>query len=131
MRLDDGAFTNLRALARALRCGRIVLRIRRSAVAHGVVLLVEGHLAAEWADLLDRESRELIRSGLDVVLDLSGVVFVSPFGIEVLSRLSHSGVEIVRCPPLIADVLGYEGIEVGRDTGEKIDGVVPSNEEPQ
>ena|SRR5215813_1335251 len=119
-------------LACALRYGRDVLRIRRNdAMADGAVLLVEGHLAAEWADLLLRESLELIQSDLAVVLDLSGVVFVSPFGVEVLSRLSRAGVRIIGCPPLIADVLGYEGIEVGRYIEEKIDEAVPPSHEPQ
>ena len=92
-----------------------VLRIRREDIdAHEVNLIVQGRVFAEWADLLERECEESIRSGFHVVLDLSDVVSISRSGIGVLGRLVRAGVRITRCPPLIAAMLEHEGIPAGR-----------------
>ena len=54
-----------------------MLRIQRTDVmVHRVVLLLQGYIVVEWAELLERECEELIRSGLRVVLDLSEVAFI-------------------------------------------------------
>jgi len=103
-----------------------VLRILRQEVeTHWVVLILQGRIAAEWAGVLERECQELSRSDLLVALDLSGVVFIGRSGLEVLGRLSRTGVEIMGCSPLIADMLEQEGIEVGRTIEETNDGEVP------
>jgi len=100
-----------------------VLRILRDDVeADRVVLILQGHIVAEWADLLERECLELSRSGLRVALDLSGVVFISRSGVEVLGRLARAGVGIVACSPLVADMLEQEGLDVGRDLRDPDDG---------
>jgi len=99
-----------------------MLRIqRKNREAHRVSLVLQGHLAAEWAELLERECLESSRSGLSVSLDLAGVVFVSLSGLEVLGRLARSGVGIIACPPLIADMLEQDGIEVERELPEGSD----------
>jgi anti-anti-sigma regulatory factor len=82
--------------------------------ARGVVLVLQGHILLEWAELLEHECEELLRSGRRVVLDFSRVIFVGRTGFETLKRLSRAGVEIVGCPPLLADMLEHEGIAVGR-----------------
>lgn len=93
-----------------------VLRILRNDVdAHRVFLVLQGHIAGEWAALLERECEELTRSGLQVALDLSGVIFIGRSGLEVLGRLGLAGVGIFDCPPLIADMLEQEGIAVVRN----------------
>ena len=80
-----------------------------------MVLTLQGHIVAEWAEVLERECLEARRAGLRVVLDLSGVSFVGCSGIDVLGRLERAGVvTIVGCPPLIAETLEQDGIEVGR-----------------
>jgi anti-anti-sigma regulatory factor len=86
--------------------------------AHTVVLMLQGRIAAEWADLLERECEELGRSGFRVVLDLSEVVFIGRSGVEVLRRLGQAGVRIVDCMPLIAAMLEQEGIA---STGDSAD----------
>ena len=107
-----------------------VLRIQRNDVdAHRVVLQLEGHIAAEWADLLERECLILIRSGLGVVLDLSAVVFIGRSGLESLGRLGLDGVGVIGCSPLIADMLEEEGIELDQNVGDTNDGTVPGNHE--
>jgi anti-anti-sigma regulatory factor len=88
-----------------------VLRIQRDERdAHTVALLLQGRIAAEWADLLERECEELTRSGFRVVLDLSDVVFIGRSGLEALGRLGQAGVGIVGSSPLIAAMLEQEGI---------------------
>jgi anti-anti-sigma regulatory factor len=92
-----------------------MLRIRRDNVdAHRVILVLEGHILLEWAELLEHECEELTRSGVHVVLDFSQVFFIGRTGLEVLTRLSRAGVEIFGCSPLIADTLEAEGIAASR-----------------
>lgn len=103
-----------------------MLRILRfDVVADWVVLILQGRIAGEWADLLERECLDLIQSGLRVVLDLSGVDLIGRSGLEVLGRLGRAGVRISGCTPLIADTLEQEGIEVDRSTGDTADEKVP------
>jgi anti-anti-sigma regulatory factor len=92
-----------------------VLRIQRSDVnADTVTLLLHGRIIAEWADLLERECAELMRSKSLVTLDLSEVMFISRFGIEALSRLDRAGAQVTGCTPLFAAMLEQEGIAVRR-----------------
>ena len=92
-----------------------MLRILRIEVeSPWVVLILQGQIVAEWAELLEAECLRLGRSGLRVVLDLSGVGFMGRSGLEALGRLSQAGVVIAGCSPLIADMLEEEGIEVKR-----------------
>lgn len=92
-----------------------MLRILRIDVeAPWVVLILQGQIVAEWAAFLESECLELSRSGLRVVLDLSGVIFIGLTGLKVLGRLNGKGVGIAGCSPSIADMLEEEGIEVNR-----------------
>jgi anti-anti-sigma regulatory factor len=103
-----------------------VLRVvRHDRGAHRVVLNLEGRIVMEWADMLEEECRVLIRSGYRVVLDLSGVNFIGPRGVDVLSRLGWAGIEIEGCSPLIADLLEQEGIAVTRKIEDMNDRPVP------
>ena len=86
--------------------------LRVDVEAHRVVLILQGQIVNEWADALQRECLDLGRAGLRAELDLTGVVFISRTGFEVLGRLFRSGVEIVACSPLIADMLEQEGVHV-------------------
>ena len=79
---------------------------------HRVNLMLQGSIVAAWADLLERECLERIRSGFRVVLDLQGVVFIGRSGLEVLGRLGRAGVRIVGCSALFAAMLEQEGIAV-------------------
>jgi anti-anti-sigma regulatory factor len=103
-----------------------MLRIQRDDVdAHRVILVLQGHIIAEWADLLERECAELSRSGFHVALDFSGVVFIGRSGFDALSRLSRAGVPIIGCSQLIADVLRQEGIAASGDFEDANDESVP------
>jgi anti-anti-sigma regulatory factor len=79
------------------------------------VLKLEGNVRGEWADLLESECAELLRTWDVVSLDLAGVGFVDRAGLQVLGRLHRAGVEI-RCPcGPVASVLEGEGISVTDD----------------
>jgi hypothetical protein len=79
--------------------------VRNELDARRAVLILEGRIVGAWAEVLEHECREAIRSG-----------FRS--GVEVLGRLDASGVGIGGCSPLIADMLEHEGIDVTRSNGE-------------
>jgi len=92
-----------------------VLRIQRYDVnARTVSLVLQGRIVAEWADLLERECAELMRSQLRVVLDFSEVVFIGRYGVKALGRLGRAGAQVIGCTPLIAAMLEQEGIAVRR-----------------
>jgi anti-anti-sigma regulatory factor len=92
-----------------------MLRIGHNDVgAHQVILVLEGNILLEWAELLETECDELLRSGRRVALDFAGVVFIGRTGFQALTRLSRAGVEIVGCSPLIAYMLEQEGIAASR-----------------
>ncbi len=94
----------------------MTLRItRRKASRSRATLVLEGKVAAEWADLLERECSGLLRSRLAVILDLAGVTFVDRAGVRTLGRLSRKGIEIVCCRGPVASVLEGEGIRVTQD----------------
>jgi anti-anti-sigma regulatory factor len=103
-----------------------MLRILRFTLnSHRVVLILQGLIVAEWADLLEGECLELRQSGLHVALDLSRVTFIGRSGLEVLCRLAHSGVRIKGCSPLVADMLEQEGLKVDRMAEDVNDRTVP------
>jgi anti-anti-sigma regulatory factor len=78
-------------------------------------LRLEGSVVAEWADLLESECLDLLRSRGAVSLDLTGVRFVDQTGLAVFGRLSRAGVEIHCQSRLIASVLEGEGVRVTVD----------------
>jgi anti-anti-sigma regulatory factor len=94
----------------------VTLRITRKKGSRSrATLVLEGKIAAEWAALLERECSDLLRSRLEVSLDLAGVVFVDRAGVQALGRLSRKGVEIVCRRGPVASVLEGEGIRVTQD----------------
>ena len=88
--------------------------VQKNVDAHQVILALEGHILLGWAELLERECVELLRSGRRVALDFSHVGFIGRAGVEALTRLGRAGVEMVGCSPLIADILELEGLTASR-----------------
>ena len=80
----------------------------------GRVLVLQGRLVTGWVEVLERECAEAGRSGQRVALDLSAVTYVSRAGLAALVRLCRRDVGILACPPLIAQMLEQEGIDMGR-----------------
>jgi len=103
-----------------------MLRILRDDLeGHRVILILQGRIVDEWAEVLESECFDLTRSGHHVALDLSGVVFIGRIGLEALERVSRAGVEIKGCSPLIADMLEQEGIRAGRNIADMNDRTLP------
>ena len=97
-----------------------MLRIQRNDTnGRTVILLLQGRIVAEWANLLERECVELMRSDVRVVLDLGEVVFIGRAGLEALTRLDRAGAKVIGCTPLIAAMLEQEGIKTVRTRKEK------------
>jgi hypothetical protein len=83
-----------------------MLRITRLAESpSSVMLLLEGHIRSQWIDQLESEVYACQRARQQVVLDFGGVNFVSPAGIELLRRLRGTGVQFLRCPAIVTDLL--------------------------
>ena len=100
----------------------MVLRITQNESDAGAILRLEGRLLWEWAALLERECAELLSTGNQLSLDLSGVTFVDRAGVEALRRLSQAGAMIL-CPSgPVASVLEEAGIRVGLDADGAGDG---------
>ena len=95
--------------------------LRTDAVDSQVTLIIQGHVVAECADLLEQECWAASRAGARVALDLSGVVFIGRSGFQALMRLSRAGIAVVACTPLIADALAQEGIAVDQISKEHPD----------
>src|SRR5438552_17786759 len=75
-------------------------------------LKVEGRIVGEWSDLIERELATRPAAGVE--LDLSEATYIDPRGIEILRRLSASGVRVVGDSPLIADILKSGGWQLAR-----------------
>jgi len=99
--------------------------VRQDIDARRIALVLHGRIVGGWAEVLEHESREAILAGFRVVLALTGVVYIGRSGVETLRRLAASGVEIIGCSPLIADMLEHEGIDVERNPGDASDASVP------
>lgn len=71
----------------------------------GVRIHVEGRMVSPWLELLETECHRALEGEGPVTLDLSGVTYVGPPGVEVLRRLVEVGARLERVPGLIAEML--------------------------
>ena len=70
-----------------------------------MTLKVEGQIVGEWAGALERECAALLAQGTQVLLDLSGLIYVDGDGVLVLRTLSSAGVVMINCAPIIQGLL--------------------------
>lgn len=90
-----------------------MMRITRSKLSDGRTRLkLEGSLIGQWAALLAAEGAGLLRSGVQVSLDLMEVDFVDRLGVEALRHLGREGVELLCRHGAVACVLEGEGVPV-------------------
>jgi anti-anti-sigma regulatory factor len=83
-----------------------MLRLTRTTrLPHEVILLLEGQIVAEWVELLEAECLTLLRSDQNVLLDLSQVSYVDRRGARLLRDLAARSVQLINCPPLVADLV--------------------------
>lgn len=82
--------------------------LRLTRVAHGtdgVTLFVEGAVVSQWGEFLANECAAAQGAGQRVYLDLAGVTYVDAQSAQVLRRLVPAQVGVLRCAPLIEEIL--------------------------
>jgi ABC-type transporter Mla MlaB component len=72
------------------------------------VILIEGRLVGEWADLLEEEYRRILKTAGQVELDISAVTDVDSRGVLVLRRLRQEAVVLRGLSPLMLALLSEE-----------------------
>lgn len=70
-----------------------------------VSLRLEGHLTGDGITLLRQECHELLETSHTVVIDLSGLTYVSPAGLGILAAFEAGGIELRNGSPLVRDLL--------------------------
>jgi anti-anti-sigma regulatory factor len=89
-----------------------MLRLTRTALdSSGVVLKAEGQIVGDWVALLASECRELLATERRVVLDLSDVSYLDRRAVRVLRELTRDSLGLVKCPPLIEELLTEDAVE--------------------
>ena len=83
-----------------------MLRLTRTTrLPHEVILLLEGQIVAEWVELLEAECLTLLQTDQQVLLDLSRVSYLDRRAARLLRDLAARSVQLINCPPLVADLL--------------------------
>lgn len=83
-----------------------MLRIRRvDDNPSETTLHVEGRIVSEWVAVLEDQCRHALRAPRRVRLDLAGVTFVDPRGVELLRRLPGERLTVVNCSELVDALL--------------------------
>ena len=83
-----------------------MLRLTRTTrFPHEVILLLEGQIVAEWVELLEAECLTLLQTDQQVLLDLSRVSYLDRRGARLLRDLAARSVQLINCPPLVADLV--------------------------
>jgi anti-anti-sigma regulatory factor len=67
--------------------------------------LLEGQIVAEWVELLEAECLTLLRTDQNVLLDLSRVSYLDRRAARLLRNLAARSVQLINCPPLVADLV--------------------------
>jgi anti-anti-sigma regulatory factor len=83
-----------------------MLRLTRTTrLPHEVIVLLEGQIVAEWVELLEAECLTLLQTDQRVLLDLSRVSYLDRRGARLLRDLAARSVQLINCPPLVADLV--------------------------
>ena len=75
-----------------------------------ITLKLEGRIAGQWVDELERECEKQLETHKKLVLDVFGVTFVDDRGIRMLMSVGGDRVELIRCSLFISELLRTEGI---------------------
>ena len=82
--------------------GSMMMRITIADERAGFATLkVEGRIAADWVELLEREIQTFLRQGKHLFLDFSAVTVIDSPAADMLKRLRAHDVEVVNCPSLL------------------------------
>jgi ABC-type transporter Mla MlaB component len=71
-------------------------------------LKVEGVVTQTTLPVLDQELHRVLDEGVRIQLDFRDVVYLDAAGLELIRRLPHHRIEIVKCSPLIRELLSKE-----------------------
>ena len=83
-----------------------MLRLTRTTgLPHEAIVLLEGQIVAEWVELLEAECLTLLQTDQQVLLDLSRVSYLDRRAARLLRDLAARSVQLINCPPLVADLL--------------------------
>jgi hypothetical protein len=83
-----------------------MLRLTRTTrLPNEVVLMLEGQIVAEWVGLLEAECQQLLGTDQLLLLDLSGVSYIDRRAARLLRALSARSVQLIHCPPLVAELV--------------------------
>jgi anti-anti-sigma regulatory factor len=83
-----------------------VLRITRIDIGRGVTALrLEGRVTELELEMLHETSAECLRENRRLVLDLSGVLFVSLEGAAAIRHLQERGIVLEGCSPFVRELL--------------------------
>ncbi|HET7468513.1 MAG TPA: STAS domain-containing protein [Gemmatimonadales bacterium] len=86
-----------------------MLRLTRTTrLPHEVVVLLEGQIVAEWVELLEAECLTLLQTDQQVLLDLSRVSYLDRRAARLLRDLAARSVQLINCPPLVADLVSED-----------------------
>lgn len=69
------------------------------------IMKLEGRIVSEWIKVVESEGQNMLAQGQTISLDLSGVSFVAPEGVNMIRGLLHKGCALVNCPLFIQKVL--------------------------
>jgi anti-anti-sigma regulatory factor len=72
---------------------------------HRVLLRLEGRLAGPWVSELSEVCEEALGNGNSLVLSLAEVSFLDTAGVDLLTKLQTSGVEVVDCSMFVKEQL--------------------------
>ena len=70
-----------------------------------ITMKLEGKIAADWVPLIEDECRRCLKDQRKILLDLSEVTFVDGHGVDMLSKMTKEGIQVVECSALIQYLL--------------------------
>ncbi len=70
-----------------------------------VTLKLEGRIAGAWVPVLEAECRRALTARHRIRLDFSDVGYIDAAGARMLRAIRSGDVEILRCPPLLRQLL--------------------------
>ena len=74
------------------------------------VLKLEGKLLEPWIGELTEACSRMRSEGGAATLDLTAVSYVDAYAAEALGRLRRSGVRLMGCSPLVAELIGCDDL---------------------
>ena len=94
-----------------------------------VVLKLEGWVSGDGVGLLEAEGRRWLEQGRELVLDLDGVQFIDPQGLDLLEGWSGARLELRGGSLFVRTLLHNRGLVQGPDPSPPRRGPIPQESE--